>query len=88
MKSLGKIKNSIKKDFIVNGMLKSEGVYCLVALPKVGKSMLALQLSDSIANNKQFLGFKIKPSPVLYVSTENSGSQLYERIKLDRNKII
>ena len=54
MKSLGEIKNSIKKDFIVNGMLKSEGVYCLVALPKVGKSMLALQLSDSIANNKQF----------------------------------
>ncbi|MBP3461562.1 MAG: AAA family ATPase [Bacilli bacterium] len=82
MKSLGEIKNSIKKDFIVNGMLKSEGVYCLVALPKVGKSMLALQLSDSIANNKQFLGFEIKPSPVLYVSTENSGSQLYERTKL------
>ena len=63
MKSLGEIKNSIKKDFVVNGMLKSEGVYCLVALPKVGKSMLALQLSNPLTNGKQFLGHDTMPSP-------------------------
>lgn len=82
MKSLSEVKINNKKDFIVNGIMKSNGLYCLIALPKVGKSMLALQLSDSISNNKQFLGFDINPSPVLYISTENEGNQLKQRTKL------
>ena len=42
-------KEAIKKDFIVDNLMKSKGLYCLVARPKVGKSLLALQLANSIA---------------------------------------
>ena len=41
-----------KKDIIINGIMRSKGIYCLVANAKVGKSMLSLQLSDSLANKK------------------------------------
>lgn len=81
MKTISEIKRlAIKKDFIVNGLMKSNGLYCLVARPKVGKSLLALQLADSIANGTTFLGFNTNPSPVLYISTEMTSAQLLDRI--------
>ena len=91
MKSLNELEENKEKDLIINGIMKSKGLYCLIALPKVGKSLLALQISDCISNNKQFLGFDVNPSPVLYISTENYGNQLYERtnlmnIKFNENK--
>ena len=91
MKSLNELEENKEKDLIINIIMKSKGLYCLIALPKVGKSLLALQISDCISNNKQFLGFDVNPSPVLYISTENYGNQLYERtniinIKLNDNK--
>lgn len=82
MKSLNELEKSKEKDFIINGIMKPKGLYCLIALPKVGKSLLALQISDCLSNNKQFLGFDINPSPILYISTENYGNQLYERTNL------
>lgn len=75
-------KNFTKKDFIVDNLMKSRGVYFLVARPKVGKSLLALQLADSVATGKDFLGFKTNPSPVLYISTEMDSAQLVNRINL------
>lgn len=75
-------KNFTKKDFIVDNLMKSRGVYFLVARPKVGKSLLALQLADSVATGKYFLGFKTNPSPVLYISTEMDSAQLVNRINL------
>lgn len=81
MKTISEIKKtSIKKDFIVDNLMKSNGLYCLVARLKVGKSLLALQLADSIANGTTFLGFKTNPSPVLYISTEMTSAQLLDRI--------
>ena len=62
----------IKKDNIIEGIMKSNGLYCLVVEPKVGKSFLALQIANSLTNNKEFLGFKVNPTPVLYISTELS----------------
>ena len=73
-------KNSTKKDFIVDNLMKSNGLYCLVARPKVGKSLLALQLANAIATGTNFLGFRISPSPVLYISTEMNFSQILDRI--------
>lgn len=73
-------KNYTKKDFIVDSFMKSSGIYCLVARPKVGKSLFGLQLADSIANGTTFLGFKTNPSPVLYISTEMNFSQILDRI--------
>ena len=62
--------------------MRSKGVYLLVSQPKVGKSMLALQLADSITNGKPFLGHKVIASPVLYISTESDFGQLQERLKI------
>ncbi len=73
-------KNFIKKDFIVDNLMKSQGLYCLVARPKVGKSLLALQLANAIATGTPFLGFRTSPSPVLYISTEMNTTQLIDRI--------
>lgn len=62
--------------------MKSNGLYCLVAEPKVGKSFLVLQLANSLTSNKEFLGFKVNPTPVLYISTELSSLQLKERLDI------
>ena len=81
MKTISEMrKNSTKKDFIVHNLMKSNGLYCLVARPKVGKSLLALQLANAIATGTNFLGFRTSPSPVLYISTEMNFSQIIDRI--------
>ena len=81
MKSISEMrKNATKKDFIVDNLMKSNGLYCLVARPKVGKSFLALQLANSVATGTNFWGFRTSPSPVLYISTEMDNSQIIDRI--------
>lgn len=81
MKTISEMrKNSTKKDFIVDNLMKSNGLYCLVARPKVGKSLLALQLANAIATGTNFLGFRTSPSTVLYISTEMNFSQIIDRI--------
>ncbi len=82
MKPIEELNITIKKDNIIDGITKSNGLYCLVAEPKVGKSFLALQLANSLVNNKQFLGFNTNPTSVLYVSTEISELQLKERLEI------
>ena len=55
MKTINDIEKAVrKKDFIINGIMKSQGLYCLVARPKVGKSLLALQLANSVATGTTF----------------------------------
>lgn len=81
MKTISEMrKEATKKDFIVDNLMKSKGLYCLVARPKVGKSLLALQLANSIATGTTFLGFRTSPSPVLYISTEMNSTQIIDRI--------
>ena len=70
------VDKTIKKDIIVEGLMRSKGVYLLVSKPKVGKSMLALQLSYCITNGIPFLGHKVIASPVLYITTESDIFQL------------
>lgn len=83
MKAFEELKESTKKDIIIDRLMKSKGVYLLVSKPKVGKSLFTLQLANSIVNNKAFLGHEIlKPSPVLYITTELSDSQLKDRCNL------
>ncbi len=86
MKTISEMrKNSTKKDFIVDNLMKSNGLYCLVARPKVGKSLLALQLANAIATGTNFLGFRTSPSPVLYISTEMNFSQIIDKMNLQFN---
>ena len=81
MKQLNDVK-SIKKDIIVEDLMISNGVYLLVSHPKVGKSMFAQQLASSLTTGEDFLGFKVKPSHVLYVTTEGDLNQLDTRYNL------
>lgn len=81
LKPIEKVDTSIKKDIIINNIMKSKGVYLLVSNPKVGKSMLALQLSCSVINGTPFLGQKVNHSPILYVTTESDAGQLKERLE-------
>lgn len=81
MKAIEEIDTSTKKDIIIDGIMKSKGLYCLVSNAKVGKSMFSLQLSSSITNGTQFLGHNTMPSPVLYISTESDFGQIQDRIK-------
>ena len=81
MKAFEDLKESTKKDIIIDGLIRSKGVYLLVSNPKVGKSMLALQLSCSVINGTPFLGYKANLSPILYVTTESDKIQLKERLE-------
>lgn len=81
LKPIEQIDTNIKKDIIINNIMKSKGVYLLVSNPKVGKSMLALQLSYSVINGTPFLRYKVNPSPVLYVTTESDKIQLKEHLE-------
>ncbi len=83
MRAIEEEDTRIKKDIIIEDIMKSRGLYCLVSNAKVGKSMLALQFSYSIISGKQFLGRNVlSSSPVLYISTESDFGQLKQRIKV------
>ena len=64
----------------------SNGVYLLVSHPKVGKSMFVQQLAFSLTTGEDFLGFKVNPSHVLYITTEGDINQLNDRFKLMKLK--
>lgn len=82
MKQINEINKSIKKDIIVENLMISNGVYLLVSHPKVGKSLFAQQLAFSLTTGEDFLGFKVNPSHVLYITTEGDINQLNDRFKL------
>ena len=80
MQSINNIKICEKKDFIIEGIMKSKGLYCLIAFPKVGKSMLALQIADgedcklfghSLHVVVVFYGFKCVVDFVFHMRTRN-----------------
>ena len=80
MRSIEEKNISQKKDNIIEDIMKSKGLYCLVSNAKVGKSMLALQLAYSLTTEKQFLGHNTMSSPILYISTESDFGQIQDRI--------
>ena len=83
MKAFEELKESTKKDIIIDGLMRSKGVYLLVSKPKVGKSLFALQLANSISHGTPFLGHEILiSSPTLYITTELSDSQIKDRCNL------
>ncbi|MBM4430801.1 MAG: MarR family transcriptional regulator, partial [Chloroflexi bacterium] len=57
------------------------GLASLAGRPKVGKSLLALQLAAAVALGRPFLGYKVKAGPVLYLALEDSPQRLRERLR-------
>ena len=82
MKAIEEVDDKQKKDNIVDDIMKTKSLYCLVSNAKVGKSMLALQLSYSITLGESFLGHNTMSSPILYISTESDSGQIKERLKV------
>jgi len=86
LKQINELNKSIKKDIIVENLMISNGVYLLVSHPKVGKSMFAQQLAFSLTTGEDFLGFKVNPSHVLYITTEGDINQLNDRFTGKKSK--
>ena len=80
MKSINDLSKLKTTYNLVDDLIKNNGLYILVAKPKVGKSLLALQLAHSLANGTLFLDHQTYQSPVFYISTELTDIQLKDRI--------
>ena len=57
----------------------SSGVYILAGPPKIGKSFLMVQLAYHVATGQEFLGHKVTPASVLYLSLEDDLTRLQKR---------
>ena len=83
MKTIEELKCSIVDiNYIIENMIRENGLYCLLGEAKVGKSAMALQIANSVANGIPFLDLKTNKSPVLYLSTEMNPNETINRIKL------
>lgn len=81
MKTIEELKNSIVDiNYIIENMIRKNGLYCLLGEAKVGKSALALQIANSVCNGIPFLNLKTRKTPVLYLSTEMNPSETISRI--------
>ena len=58
-----------------------EGMTILAALPKIGKSWLALQIAIAVENALAVLGFKVKKGRALYCAYEDNRKRLKGRFK-------
>ena len=55
---------------------------CIIAaLPKIGKSWLALQIAIAVENELEVLGFKAKPGRALYCAYEDNKKRIKRRFK-------
>lgn len=81
MKTIEELKNSIVDiNYIIENMIRENGLYCLLGEAKVGKSALALQIANSVCNGIPFLNLKTNKTPILYLSTEMNPSETISRI--------
>lgn len=81
MKTIEELNSSIVKiNYIIENMIRENGLYCLLGEAKVGKSAMALQIANSVANGLPFLNLNTIQSPVLYLSTEMNPTETISRI--------
>jgi DNA-binding transcriptional ArsR family regulator len=57
------------------------GLASLAGRPKMGKSMLALQLAAAVGLGRPFLGYELQAGPVLFLALEDSLQRLQERLQ-------
>jgi len=60
-----------EEEWIVWPLLPARRLVALYSAPKVGKSLLMLELAAGVATGKQVLGFNTEPRRILYVDFEN-----------------
>ena len=72
------------EDIPINWVIENilpEGMCVLAALPKIGKSWLALQISIAVENALEVLGFKVKRGRTLYCAYEDNRKRIKRRFK-------
>lgn len=81
------VKRPLDTSYLIKNLLGKRGVSMLYGPPKVGKSLVALELASSIASGEKFAGRMTKSSGlVVYVLMEGQ-SGLERRVKaLDRHR--
>ena len=66
MKTIEELRSSIvDMNYIIEDMIRENGLYCLLGEAKVGKSAMALQIANSTCNGISFLDLKTNKTPVL-----------------------
>jgi hypothetical protein len=63
------------------GLIQAKGLGTLGAMPKKGKTVMAMEMCKAIATGQPFLGMKTQSGRCLYIALEDSESRLRERIK-------
>lgn len=71
-------------EWIVNGLIPT-GLTLLCGASKIGKSWMSLQLAVAVSSGKDFLGFQVHKSNVLYLALEDTERRIYERTMLVLN---
>lgn len=65
-------------EYVVPGLIP-QGLTYIIAGPKIGKSWFVLDLALACGAGSNFLGFPIKPRPVLYMALEDGPRRIQER---------
>lgn len=78
-KELMIMKYAKESEFIVEDMIPV-GLTLLGGSPKVGKSLLAIQLAMAITNNVSFLNREVQSGSVLYLALEDTAKSFKERV--------
>ncbi len=88
MKTIEELRSSIvDMNYIIEDMIRENGLYCLLGEAKVGKSAMALQIANSVCNGILFLDLKTNKTPVLYLSTEMNPTETISRTELMNCKL-
>ena len=83
MKTIEELRSSIVDiNYIIENMIRENGLYCLLGEAKVGKSAMVLQIANSVAKGIPFLDLKTNKSPVLYLSTKMNPNETISRTGL------
>jgi hypothetical protein len=69
----------LEPQWVVPGLLP-EGLIILAGRPKIGKSVLTLQLAHAVSSGGRFLNQHIQKASVLYIALEDSARRLKKRM--------
>jgi RecA-family ATPase len=74
-----------RRDDLIPGLIRADGITLLTAPPKIGKTMFACQVALAALDGRSFLGFPAGPAvDVLYCDIESSNDELKQRFNMLR----
>lgn len=74
-------------DWLIEGVMREKEVSMVVGKPKVGKSLMAMQMALCVASGRKYFEHNVKKSKVLYCNLEISERWFEERVKEFQQKM-